>query len=61
MRLVVEKLFQTYIMLTAYTTTIIVPAMVWTLVFGFVASESRRLAAFRRAYNATADKTLSPN
>ena len=28
--------------------------------FGFAAGESRILAAFRRAYNATADKTLSP-
>jgi putative transposase len=37
-----------------------VPAMVWALVFGFAAGESRTLAAFRRAYNATADKTLSP-
>ena len=32
-----------------------VPAMVWALVFGFAAGESRTLAAFRRAYNATAD------
>ena len=37
-----------------------VPAMVWALVFGFAAGESRTLAAFRRSYNATADKTLSP-
>ena len=37
-----------------------VPAMVWALVFGFAASESRTLAAFRRAYNATADEPLSP-
>jgi putative transposase len=29
-------------------------------VFGFAAGETRTLAAFRRAYNATADKTLSP-
>ncbi|GAA0464876.1 hypothetical protein GCM10008985_22280 [Halococcus dombrowskii] len=28
--------------------------------FGFAAGESRTLAAFHRAYNATADKTLSP-
>lgn len=28
--------------------------------FGFAAGESRTLAAFRRAYNATADKPLSP-
>ncbi|EMA48636.1 IS4 family transposase [Halococcus thailandensis] len=38
-----------------------VPAMVWALVFGFAADESRTLAAFRRAYNITADKTLSPS
>jgi len=37
-----------------------VPAMVWALVFGFATGESRTLAAFRRSYNATADKTLSP-
>ena len=37
-----------------------VPAMVWALVFGFATGESRTLAGFRRAYNATADKTLSP-
>jgi putative transposase len=37
-----------------------IPAMVWAFVFGFAAGESRSLAAFRRAYNATADKTLSP-
>ncbi|WP_435079798.1 IS4 family transposase [Halococcus sp. AFM35] len=37
-----------------------IPAMVWAFVFGFAAGESRTLAAFRRAYNATADKTLSP-
>ena len=34
--------------------------MVWALVFGFAAGESRTLAAFRRAYNATADEMLSP-
>lgn len=37
-----------------------IPAMVWALVFGFAVGESRTLAAFRRAYNATADKMLSP-
>jgi putative transposase len=37
-----------------------IPALVWAFVFGFAAGESRTLAAFRRAYNATADKTLSP-
>jgi len=37
-----------------------VPAMVWAFVFGFAAGESRTLAAFRRAYNATADEPLSP-
>ena len=37
-----------------------VPATVWALVFGFAAGESRTLAAFRCAYNATANKTLSP-
>ncbi|EMA48158.1 putative ISH8 transposase [Halococcus salifodinae DSM 8989] len=36
-----------------------IPAMVWALVFVFAAGESRTLAAFRHAYNATADKTLS--
>jgi putative transposase len=37
-----------------------IPALVWAFVFGFAAGESRTLAAFRRAYNATANKTLSP-
>ncbi|NLV12164.1 IS4 family transposase [Haloarcula argentinensis] len=36
-----------------------VPALVWAFVFGFVAGESRTLAAFRRSYNSTADKTLT--
>jgi IS4 transposase len=36
------------------------PALVWSFVFGFAASESRTLAGFRCSYNATADKTLSP-
>ncbi len=29
--------------------------------FGFAAGESRTLAGFRRSYNSTADKTLSPD
>ena len=37
-----------------------IPAFVWAFVFGFAAGESRTLAAFRRCYNSTADKTLSP-
>jgi IS4 transposase len=37
-----------------------VPAFVWSFVFGFAAGESRTLAGFRRSYNSTADKTLSP-
>ena len=37
-----------------------IPAIVWTFVFGFAVGERRSLAAFRRAYNATADETLSP-
>ena len=37
-----------------------IPAMVWAFVFGFAVGESRTLAGFRRAYNATADKILSP-
>ena len=36
------------------------PAFVWSFVFGFAAGESRTLAGFRRSYNSTADKTLSP-
>jgi len=36
-----------------------VPALVWAFVFGFAAGESRTLAAFRRSYNSTADKTLT--
>jgi len=36
------------------------PAFVWSFVFGFAAGESRTLAGFRRSYNNTADKTLSP-
>ena len=38
-----------------------IPEMVWALVFGFATGESRTLAAFCRAYNTTADKTLSPD
>jgi putative transposase len=37
-----------------------IPALIWVFVFGFAAGESRTLVAFRCAYNATADKTLSP-
>jgi len=36
-----------------------IPALVWAFVFGFAAGESRTLAAFRRSYNSTADKTLT--
>jgi len=36
------------------------PAFVWSFVFGFATGESRTLAGFRRSYNSTADKTLSP-
>ena len=36
-----------------------IPALVWTFVFGFATGESRTLAAFRRSYNSTADKTLT--
>ena len=37
-----------------------IPVLVWALVFGFAAGESRTLAGFRRSYNSTADETLSP-
>ena len=37
------------------------PVLVWALVFGFAASESRTLAGFRRSYNSTADETISPS
>ena len=37
-----------------------VPVLVWALVFGFDAGESRTLAGFRRSYNSTADETISP-
>ena len=37
-----------------------IPAFVWAFVFGFAAGEGRTLADFRRCYNSTADKTLSP-
>ncbi len=37
-----------------------IPAFVWAFVFGFAAGESRTLAGFRRSYNSTADKPLSP-
>jgi len=36
-----------------------IPALVWTFVFGFAGGKSRTLAAFRRSYNSTADKTLT--
>ncbi|ELY62439.1 IS4 family transposase [Natronococcus jeotgali] len=36
------------------------PPLVWSFAFGFAAGESRTLAAFRRSYNSTADKSLSP-
>jgi putative transposase len=37
-----------------------IPILVWALVFGFAAGESRTLASFRRSYNSTADETISP-
>jgi len=37
-----------------------IPVLVWALVFGFAAGESRTLAGFRRSYNSTADERLSP-
>ena len=37
-----------------------IPAFVWAFVFGFAAGEGRTLADFRRCYNSTADRTLSP-
>ncbi|GGJ04268.1 hypothetical protein GCM10008995_12590 [Halobellus salinus] len=37
-----------------------IPVLVWALVFGFAAGESRTLAGFRRSYNSTADETISP-
>jgi len=37
-----------------------IPVLVWALVFGFAAGESRTLAGFRRCYNSTADETISP-
>ena len=36
-----------------------IPALVWLFVFGSAAGKSRTLAAFRRSYNSTADKTLT--
>ncbi|MFB1066761.1 IS4 family transposase [Natrinema sp. H-ect4] len=38
-----------------------VHVLVWALVFGFAAVESRTFADFRRSYNSTADKTISPS
>jgi putative transposase len=37
------------------------PPLVWSLVLGFTAGESRSLADFRRSYNATADNPLCPS
>jgi len=37
-----------------------IPPLVWSLAFGFATGESRTLAAFRRSYNSSADKPLSP-
>jgi IS4 transposase len=37
------------------------PALVWSLVFGFATGESRSLADFRRSYNVTADETPCPS
>ncbi len=37
-----------------------VPAFVWAFVFGLRRGEGRTLADFRRCYNSTADRTLSP-
>jgi hypothetical protein len=34
------------------------PPLVWSLVLGFTAGESRSLVDFRRSYNATADNPL---
>jgi len=34
------------------------PVLVWALVFGSAAGESRTLAGFRRSYNSTADETI---
>jgi len=37
-----------------------IPVLVWALVFGFAAGESRTLAGCRRSYNSTADEMISP-
>ena len=37
------------------------PPLVWSLVLGFTAGESRSLADFRRSYDATADDPLCPS
>ncbi|MFC7026463.1 IS4 family transposase [Halomicroarcula sp. GCM10025324] len=42
------------------TRTLQIPVLVWALVFGFAAGESRTLAGFRRSYNSTADESISP-
>jgi IS4 transposase len=36
------------------------PPLVWSFAFGFNSGENRSLAGFRRNYNSTADKSLSP-
>ena len=37
-----------------------IPPLVWSFAFGFATGERRTLAGFRRSYNSTADKSLSP-
>jgi IS4 transposase len=37
------------------------PALVWSLVFGFATGETRSLAELRRSYNSIADETLCPS
>ncbi len=37
-----------------------IPAFVWAFVFGLRLRRSRTLVDFRRCYNSTADRTLSP-
>ena len=37
-----------------------VPVLVWALVFGIAAGESRTLAGSRRSYTSTADEPVSP-
>jgi putative transposase len=38
-----------------------IPALVWSVVFGFATGESRSVAEFRRSDNSTADETLCPS